>query len=87
MLVVFFGLSSCPFLHYGTLIHHTHSYFSFDLDFVLHFIELLYVDDLILYVDDLISGADSLQEVKRFYLICKESLATANFNLRKFISN
>ena len=69
-----------PVLHYGTLIHHTHSYISFDLDFVLHFIELLYVVDLI-------SGADSLQEVKRFYLICKESLATANFNLRKFISN
>ena len=75
-----FGLSSSPFLHYGTPIHHTHSYFSFDLEFVLHFIELLYVDDLI-------SGADSLQEVKRFYLICKESLATANFNFRKFISN
>ena len=46
----------------------------------LHFIKSLHVDYLI-------SGADPLQEVESFYLKCKERLATANFNLRKFVSN
>ena len=64
----------------GTLTHHAHNYASFDTEFVLHFIKSLHVDDLI-------SGADSLQEVERFYLTCKERLATANFNLGKFVSN
>ena len=46
----------------------------------MHFIKSLHVDDLI-------SGTDLLQEVERFYLKRKERLATANFNLRKFVSN
>ena len=46
----------------------------------MHFIKSLHVDNLI-------SGADSLQEVERFYLKCKERLATANLNLRNFVSN
>ena len=64
----------------GTLIHHAHNYALFDPGFVLHFIKSLHVDNLI-------SGADSLQEVERFYLKCKERLATANLNLRNFVSN
>ena len=76
---VLFGLSSSPFLLSGTLIHHAHNYASFHPEFILHFIKSLHVDDLI-------SGADSLQEVERFYLTCKERLATANFNLGKFVS-
>ena len=77
---VLFGLSSSPFLLSGTLIHHAHNYASFDPEFILHFIKSLHVDDLI-------SGADSLQEVESFYSKSKERLATANFNLRKFVSN
>ena len=77
---VLFGLSSFPFLLSGTLIQHEHYYASLDPEFVLHFIKSLHVDDLI-------SGADSLQEVERFYLTCKERLATTNFNLSKFSSN
>ena len=46
----------------------------------MHFIKSLHVDHVI-------SDADWLQEVESFYLKCKERLATANFNLRKFVSN
>ena len=49
-------------------------------EFILHFIKSLHVHHLI-------SGADSLQEVESFYLKYKERLATANCNLRKFVSN
>ena len=73
---VLFGLSSSLFLLSSTLIHHAHNCALLNPEFVLHFIKPLHVDDLI-------SGADSLQEVERFYLKCKECLATANFNLRK----
>ena len=75
---VLIGLSSSLFWLSGTLIHHAHNYASFDPEFALHFIKSLHVDDLI-------SGADSLQEVERFYLKCKKRLATTNFNLRKFV--
>ena len=77
---VLFGLSSSLFLLSGTLIPHARNYASFDPEFILHFIESLHVDDLI-------SGLDLLQEVEKFYLTCKERLATAKFHLRKFISN
>ena len=64
----------------GTLIYHVHNYASFDPEFALYFIKSLHVDDLI-------SGADLLQEVEMFNLTCKERLATASINLRKFVSN
>ena len=40
-----------------------------------------------LHINDLISGADSTEEVLRFYTHTKSYLAPASFNLRKFISN
>ena len=75
---VLFGLSSSPLLLSGALIHHANNHASDDPEFALHFIKSLHVDNLI-------SGADSLQEVDSFYLKCKERLATANSNFRKFV--
>ena len=78
---VLFGLSSSLFS--GTLIHHAHNYASFDPDFFFSFFSFFKS----LHVDDLISSPDSLQEVENFYLTFKERLTTANFNVRKFVSN
>ena len=69
--LILFGLSSSPFLLSGAPIHEAHNYALFDPEFVLHM--------KFLRIDDLIPSADSLQEVEKLHLTCKEHLATANF--------
>ena len=80
VLVLYYLVYYQPLFCYLARLFTMHHYASLDPKFVLHFIKSLHVDDLI-------SGADSLLEVQNFFVKCKERLATASFNLRKFISN
>ena len=76
---VLFGVTSSPFLLTGTLVEHANMY-NHDPQFVEKFLKSLHVDDLN-------SGGESKEEVLKFYTKCKERLAKASFNLRKFESN
>ena len=64
----------------ATIITHAHKYINFDPSFVAKFLESIHVDDLNSGTDDIISAYE-------FYNKCKQSLADASFNLRKFQSN
>ena len=75
-----FGVTSSSFLLTATLITHAEKYRLADPVFVENLLRSLHVDDLI-------SGANSLSEVLGFFLKCKQRLAEASFNLRKFESN
>ena len=77
---VLFGVTSSSFLLTATLIHHVSKYLEIDAEFVEKIL-------LCLHVDDLDAGADSVSEGFQFYNKCKERLAEASFNLRKFQSN
>ena len=77
---VLFGVTSSSFLLTATLITHAEKYRLADPVFVENLLRSLHVEDLI-------SGANSLSEVLGFFLKCKQHLAEASFNLRKFESN
>ena len=75
---VLFGISSLPFLLSATII--SHSFTNLDLKFVVSLLNSLHVDDLN-------SGAHTIGEVLKFFMMCKEGLALGGFNMRKFQSN
>ena len=77
---VMFGVSSSPFLLNATINHHIESFHESDPAFVDKFLSSIYVDDLV-------SGADDVKSIYEFYVKSKVRLASAGFNLRKFVTN
>lgn len=77
---VLFGLTCSPFLLNGTIRHHLSQYISTHKEFVLKFIEDLYVDDTT-------SGCASINEGKEFFHNASKILKEGAFELRKWKSN
>ena len=77
---VLFGVTSSPFLLNATLITHADLFLESDPEFVQKLLDSLHVDDLN-------SSLNDLPQAFQFFVKCKERLAEAKFNLRKFQSN
>ena len=77
---VLFGVSSSPFSLNATLITHANLFLESDPEFVQKLLDSLHVDDLN-------SSLNDLPQAFQFFVKCKERLAEAKFNLRKFQSN
>ncbi|XP_057302726.1 uncharacterized protein LOC130636893 [Hydractinia symbiolongicarpus] len=77
---VIFGMNASQFLLAASIIKHLEKYQSADPDFVLAFLENLYVDDSI-------GGGDTSDQVFTFYQKAKARLKEAGLILRKWRSN
>ena len=77
---VVFGVSSSPFPLNATINHHLETYRESDQAFVDKFLSSIYVDDLV-------SGSNDLESTYELYVKSKLRLATAGFQLRKFVMN
>ena len=77
---VVFGLTNSPFLLNGTIRHHLLKYEKFHPVFLERFLK----DS---YVDDSTSSAETVNEVKKFYVTAKSILSAAGLNLGKWVTN
>ena len=77
---VVFGLTSSPFLLNGTIRHHLLKYEKSHPVFLERFLKDIYVDDST-------SGAETVNEGKKFYVTAKSILSAAGLNLRKWVTN
>ncbi|XP_066916217.1 uncharacterized protein [Clytia hemisphaerica] len=78
--VVFFGLTSSPFLLNGTIRQHMSKYLESDKAFVEQFLSDLYVDDIT-------TGTDTVESGKIFCEKALSSMSDAGLQLRKWTSN
>ena len=78
---VVFGLTSSPFLLNGSIRHHLLKYEKSHPVFFGRFLKDIYD------VDDSSSGAETMNEGKKFYVTAKSILSAAGLNLRKWVTN
>ena len=77
---VLFGVNCGPFLLGGTVEHHLKKFEAIDPEFVVKFLESLYVDDSV-------NGADTLEASFELYLKSRSIMDAGGFKLRKWRSN